>query len=136
MNNMKKEINSENKAKFFAQYLGQQLLHGQHMINGNLIDLIFFKDTKDKYWLELKPLSEITDEDKIKITLMFLEMESAPHENVMYCFKNSVKPLLDKVDKMQGRIVDYLRAKGYALPWMGLSVEAMVESGWIKLQEA
>lgn len=30
-------------------------------------------------------------------------------------------------------IVDYLRSKGYALPWMGLSVEEMVEAGWIKL---
>lgn len=30
-------------------------------------------------------------------------------------------------------IVDYLRSKGYALPYMGLSVKKMVEYGWIKL---
>lgn len=33
------------------------------------------------------------------------------------------------------KLVDYLRSKGYALPWMGLSVEEMVEAGWIKLKE-
>lgn len=30
---------------------------------------------------------------------------------------------------------DYLRSKGYVLPWMGLSVEEMIEAGWIKLVE-
>lgn len=32
-------------------------------------------------------------------------------------------------------IVDYLRSKGYALPWMGYSVEDMVQAEWIKLKE-
>ena len=31
--------------------------------------------------------------------------------------------------------VDYLRNKGYALPWMNLSVQDMVDYGWIKLKE-
>ena len=31
--------------------------------------------------------------------------------------------------------VDYLRSKGYALPWMDLSVEDLVKYGWIKLKE-
>lgn len=31
---------------------------------------------------------------------------------------------------------DYLRSKGYALPWMGLSVEEMIKAGWIKLIES
>lgn len=30
-------------------------------------------------------------------------------------------------------IVDFLRSKGYAIQFMGLSVEQMVEAGWIKL---
>jgi len=33
-------------------------------------------------------------------------------------------------------IVDHLRSKGYALPWMGLSVDQMVEAGWIKLKNS
>lgn len=31
-------------------------------------------------------------------------------------------------------IIDYLRSKGYALPWMGLSVEDLVNAGWVKLK--
>lgn len=31
--------------------------------------------------------------------------------------------------------IDYIRSKGYALPWMGLSVEQQIEYGWIKLKD-
>lgn len=31
------------------------------------------------------------------------------------------------------RAYDYLRSKGYALPWLGLSVEQQIEYGWIKI---
>lgn len=31
------------------------------------------------------------------------------------------------------KALDYLRSKGYALPYMGLSVEKQIEYGWIKL---
>lgn len=30
-------------------------------------------------------------------------------------------------------IYDYLRSKGYAVPWNGITVEELVELGWIKL---
>jgi len=33
------------------------------------------------------------------------------------------------------RIVDHLRSKGYALPWMGLSIEDLIEYGWVKIKE-
>lgn len=32
-------------------------------------------------------------------------------------------------------LLDYLRSKGFALPFMGISVEEMVQAGWIKLKE-
>lgn len=30
---------------------------------------------------------------------------------------------------------DYLRSQGYAIPWNGISVDDMVEAGWIKLKK-
>lgn len=123
-----------NKQKLFAQYWGQfigiefeRTESARHDVNYNFINLIDC--------LGLKPLSSITDEDKIKISLMHLEMISAPYENVLYCFKNTVKPLFEKPDRMQSRITDYLRSKGYALPYMELSIEKQIEYGWIKLIE-
>ena len=31
--------------------------------------------------------------------------------------------------------IDFLRSKGYVLPFMGLSVETLIEYGWVKLTE-
>lgn len=33
------------------------------------------------------------------------------------------------------QVYGYLRSKGYALPWMGISIKTMVEYGWVKLKE-
>ena len=32
--------------------------------------------------------------------------------------------------------IDYLRFNGYALDWMGLSVQEMIDAGWAKLDES
>lgn len=39
-------------------------------------------------------------------------------------------------DETYWKALDYLRSKGYALPFMGFSVDKMVEAGWIKLAES
>lgn len=31
-------------------------------------------------------------------------------------------------------VSDYLRSKGYAVPFMGLSVETLIEYGWVRLR--
>ena|SRR5690606_29772386 len=36
--------------------------------------------------------------------------------------------------QMVGVCIDYLRSRGYALPFMGLSVEELVNRGWVKLK--
>ena len=102
----------ENKEKFFAQYWGQEVLLGEdetiHKLNaGDMAFGIQFN------WLELKPLSSITDEDAI---------------NLGYGYVSHFKSNLD-------RNIDQLRNLGFAVPWMDLSVEDLVEYGWIKLKE-
>lgn len=41
---------------------------------------------------------------------------------------NDITPIVNSVE-----IIDYLRSKGYALPFMGLSVEKQIEYGWVKI---
>lgn len=118
----------ENKMKFFAQYWGQDNLcdvsHGFKSENENCNWHQLFQNN----YLELIPLSLITDED------------------YRYVVKNErMNPnhSLDDVE-LEGRIsgikesdilcADYFRSKGYALPWLGLSVEKQIEYGWIKLK--
>ena len=121
---MKLENTLENKAKFFAQYWRQDLLC--RVIFGKNKNEIIMHNTPcsnlklgeiiDSY-LELKPLSHISDEDAIKLG-----------------FTNA-RDFLAVADIYHIYHVDYLRSKGYALPYMYLSVEDLVEYGWVKLKE-
>ncbi|TXG86457.1 MAG: hypothetical protein E6R13_00550 [Spirochaetes bacterium] len=111
---MKTENTLENKRKFFAQYWGQKIL--LHVIDVDDILLLLNNeiDNDIKNWLlYLKPVSQISDEDAI---------------NLGYGYASHLKSNLD-------RNIDQLRNLGYALPWMDLSVEDLVEYGWVKLKE-
>ena len=111
---MKTENTLENKRKFFAQYWGQKIL--LHVIDVDDILLLLNNeiDNDIKNWLlYLKPVSQISDEDAI---------------NLGYGYASHLKSNLD-------RNIDQLRNLGYTLPWMDLSVEDLVEYGWVKLKE-
>ena len=124
----------ENKAKFFAQYWGQKVLTRPNSDNKKWVlgDEVSIHSTLSKsgydyqYFLELKPLSLITDEDKIQIGLTKGYLE----ENYPYADNNSPE-IFFGLSLSDG---DYLRSKGYALSWMGLSVETLEEYGWIKFK--
>lgn len=121
---MKVEINNENKAKFFALYWGQTIVsHDEYPDKStNIIEESNIKKySEDTYFLYLKTLSQISDEDAKLV---------CKHHRVI---SSDEKWSVNSVIKLDGYSTDYLRSKGYAIPWMGLSVEEMVEAGWIKL---
>lgn len=177
---MKAEINSENKAKFFALYWGRTFVNG---IGGNSI--LSFYDLNDislgkiKAVLSLKPLSSISDED-LKVIAGFAHeryksewvvirhedksivhveclgnLDETYHVSMIFDYatinanihwpktetepQQSFKRNIGEIDVSSRNpiayilITDYLRSKGYALPWMGLSVEEMISAGWIRL---
>lgn len=103
----------ENKAKFFAQYWGQNVV-------GNIGD--YFNRT----YLELTPLSQISDEDAIEVSERCVPGNDKRIDNIkQHC----------RIYAMQSSLIsDYLRSKGYALPWNGITVEEQIEFGWIKLK--
>lgn len=134
----------ENKAKFFAQYWGQKIFNsdsdgwGLREINHNVN---YPLDEWD--YISLKPLSSISDEDLLKC----YHIHSAI---ISYDYTMDFKPFLDMakywIEKEGNKplykyteLSDYLRGKGYAMPFMspsigkGLSVEKQIEYGWIKL---
>lgn len=168
----------ENKEKFFAQYWGQPC-SGIVGLKNKLIGVEI--PLNNIGWLELKPLSSITDEDLIHVARLAHQMETKTFKverksDIFYCTSEpdkvgiyyfiSMMPkyatvcstmnfLKNKEDKFEsftvniGKInqssarpipyiiiVDYLRSKGYALPYMGLSVEKLIEYGWVKIKEA
>jgi len=111
---MNSVINNENKAKFFALYWGQAVLWEPFIGQNVFVDQHFSWDLVGRafYYLNLKPLSQISDEDV---------EEGYWH---LYAYHIPVSAIN----------IDYLRSKGYALPWMGLSVEELVDAGWVKLK--
>ena len=174
---MKLENTLENKAKFFAQYWGQYVLYFTSDFLRKIDNLTLDSVENDDY-LELKPLSQISDEEAIHIARVCHQVPNSNFEverqddiihatgidkvgierhiciNFKYATINCNIRIPDDNDKLISykvniaevhmsarRVVgyiqslDYLRSKGYALPWMDLSVEDLVEYGWVKLKE-
>lgn len=129
----------ENKGKFFAQYWGQKVFKVW-----NVTTSVKFKGQSSGF-IELKSLSSITDEDAISVwDLLNPDGGNKKHldkREIIEQGKNIAKSLqYSNSGWMVGlscviACYQYLRSKGYALPYMGLSVEKQIEYGWIKLAE-
>lgn len=169
------ENNTQSKAKFFAQYWGQRVLF-EHTSLVNEFSIVEYLE--DSY-LELTPLSQITDEDLEHVAQIAHERDikfeikrrkdifyatSSPDKVGIYYFISMMPKYatvcstmnftktkdeghkqftinIGKVNLSSAKpiayimIVDFLRSKGYALPYMGLSVDQQISYGWVKLKE-
>jgi len=145
----------KNKAKFFAQYYGQYV--GINLeVENRLFPLIDGRINCNDI-LKLKPLSSITDEELIIIGKIL--NQEITEENIIRSGLVHKPPYIDvskRVNNIKTTIIqfalkgstftigynnnsmkyievcDYLRSKRYAMAYMGLSVETLVEYGWIK----
>lgn len=122
----------ENKARFFALYWGQKiLLYSDGHSDPFMVDYDFDLYI-DKAYLELTPLSQISDEDATIVVGIVKSkgmISSAMRDPKEYCIRSIGKTLFEISD-----VVDYLRSKGHALPFMGLSVDDLVSYGWVRLK--
>lgn len=124
----------ENKAKFFALYLNRkECIIRQGYINRDNVK----PNGVDEYdSLELKHLSSITDEDAIEVKKI---ASSEKDVEILFNTISREKALFEcKYTTQYNKhyeVVDYLRSRGYALPYRGASIETMVEWRWIKLKE-
>ena len=132
---MKTQNTLENKARFFAQYFGQHVLYFSSDFLRK-IDNLTLNSIEDDDFLELKPLSHISDEEVVEVAKLthgskFLEQvfTALPKDKVTKYIRH-ITDGLKNYSKF-----DYLRSKGYALAYMDLSVEDLVEYGWVKLKE-
>lgn len=133
----------KNKAKFFAQHYGQTF----HTPNseGQISFMLFqyWGTHGNKSYIPLKSLSSITDEDAVEVAKIWnWQLDDNKlgigrrHGLVQIInsespYGSSGTPFFER----QIKAIDYLRSKGYALPWNGISVEQQIEWGWIKLVE-
>lgn len=106
------------RSRFFAQYFGvrvfQNDLNKRYDYPTYKYPMTIEREFKDQVieYLELKPLSKITDEDR------------------EYCVSIGDGRIYKNFQQNQ---VDFLRSKGYAIPFMNFSVEDLVSFGWMQL---
>lgn len=133
----------ENKAKFFALYWGQNCAWMKRPHEIEYLEKVSDYSITWISYLELKPISSISDEDAIEVYNIMIPLgKSAEKERIFYgrSFIKDYDTTNETLEFAQSyldiqRAIDFLRSRGYALPWIGLSVEQLIEYGWIKLKE-
>lgn len=128
---IKPEINEINRRKFEAIYFVQRVFRSSRIPKvDQLVSGRNLERPNSKYdWLELKSIELFSDEDALELS-NFLEIDN-PEEG----WRENLDELIEYTSNIESPavLIDWLRNKGYAVPWMGLSVEEMVQAGWIKL---
>lgn len=115
----------ENKAKFFGQYFGVHCLRHEELPNISALPVMTpWHAGLETEYLELKPLSSMCDGDFTEVMCLLFAFQP----------RSSFKRGKLYTDHLNITQTDYLRSKGYALPWMGLSVEKLIKYGWVKLK--
>lgn len=141
---MKAEITPENKAKFFAQYYPQKILHHVDYEDycpvgfSEMLDINYYAN--NSYYLSLKPLSSISEEDALEVFDILFPNSGYKNEVKLDLIKDWIYLIGREsggyLPKNYVLFIDCLRSNGYAIQWMGLTVQEMVEAGWIKLIES
>lgn len=139
---MKIENTLENKSKFFAQYWYQDVfVFVPNMQTYKITKSRFNAETlKNPCYLQLKPLESISDEDAIEV-IGLVEFKLKQNDKSSGYFGMSASGIFVDTLNVHGESylidkynIDYLRSKSYALPWMGLSVQDLIDYGWIKIK--
>lgn len=137
---------SKQKEKFFAQYWGQKVMCSEVERNPFEINENNLHRWIPECYLELTPLSQISDADgKMCVQVRsstHIDVEITSRSNDGFGFTSRYNTSnrrrlhgysLGFGEKMTIEQIDYLRSKGYALPWLGISVEEQISKGWVKL---
>lgn len=119
------------KSRFFAQYWGTKTLYvggvGKVEVGNGGWNL-----KHPDFFLQLKPLSKITDEDAKEI--IRIEKFIGVFEDII--IEDTFLELLIDIKKgicNRFSVIDYLRSKGYAVPFMEYSVDDLISFGWVQL---
>lgn len=130
----------ENKSKFFAQYYVQKVAKSP-LLNDELPNQRCYPELalnpKNEFYLELTPLSQISDEDAVIVAKLrgFVNIKSIEIvEQGYYVNQPNGRKSFIFFNDMWRPEIDFLRSKSFALPYMGLSVEKQIEYGWVKLK--
>lgn len=133
-------MENTDRTAFFAQYIDQFVAWGRNSANDlqpyRALTCTSYEGTEIEYLL-LKPLSAISDEDAIEVAKITYPGDGSWQigKGIINLIQEASLTALDIDFETLFEIVDFLRSKGYALPFRQYSVEQQVANGWIKLIE-
>ena len=116
-------VQTDVKCRFFAQYWGTKTMYvgGVGLVE---VGKGGWNLKHPDFFLQLKPLSKITDEDAIS---MYRGLERN------YESANQFLEDYKSIGFLEQGEVDFLRSNGYAVPFMNYSVDDLVSFGWVRL---
>lgn len=137
----------KNRELFFAQYWGQKIAYrhnqksriikyvknlvlGTYAVNEKVL-------TEKGWFLELTPVISVSDEDAVEVSRIMGLYDQYAIIGRIFCtreFDNSNDMKETMLYNMHCEAVEYMRSKGYAMPWRGVTVKKQIEYGWIKLK--
>lgn len=130
----------DNKATFFALYWGQMRAYNDELNLRHVDERYVINDTvrhperlETAYFL-LNPISRLKDEDALWLGRDANEFVSSYEDDLKYC-KELVDRMSNKPHLINQKQGDYIRSKGYALPWLDTTVEQQIEFGWVRLKQ-
>lgn len=139
------ELTQELKERYFALYWGQDVSYVDGVERALCVGTETYIYRID--YLELRPISSITEEEAIQCAQAgFNEEEIANSSKVFSAlFVSLAEFVIDRfesVEETEGGYVkhtlastDWLRSKGFAVDFMGISVDQWVEWGVVKLKK-
>lgn len=132
---MKTENKPEEKAKYFAQYWGQECLFSgrseqKEPYKANYSGFQMLDKYPEICYLQLKPLSSISDEDAIEVAM--IESPDLKESHYKGFGQYLINNLSTSIVNNKIAIADFLRSRGYLLPYRDLSVEELINIGWAK----
>lgn len=144
------------KSIFFAQYWKQPVQRYENNDYKKVVNGFIETSLLEKDYLLLKPVSEISDEDAIHLIKLKFKYDKGNIDEIEsihvtkhipkkgYCvsleaiishkkWNDFVVRLYIGDEKIYSYYNDYLRSKGYAVPFMEYSVEDLISFGWVRL---
>lgn len=151
-----KELTSEMKAKYFAAHFHQIVFRNKHWLpeepNESVSTYILNTPTElSEGYLSLRPLEAISDEDAIEVARLNRMSDpsifrnekvvevSMKGESISFWIQDNEFDYRGKVGEetifydMNSGTADYLRSRGYALSFGTLSVDQLIQAGWLQL---
>lgn len=124
---MKNELTNKDKARIFALYLGCEIINPDNAFTRNYVcdgfEISLIEKGQSNNQLILKPLSAILDEDAIEVAKMNYSNRDEKIDGAKERYIRSTKTyILNPVEVLQYPIVDFLRSRGYALPYKGIDL--------------